>query len=134
MAVMALMASCASMKKTASLDMLNGEWNILKVNGKDITAVQLDNRAFIGFDISAKRVFGCTGCNRMTGALKADAATGTLTFDEKMAMTRMMCRNMELEQQLTEAMGKVTNYQTTKSGLLLKDKNGTVVLELCRHN
>ncbi|MGN0221837.1 MAG: META domain-containing protein [Prevotella sp.] len=134
MAAMALMVSCASVKKTASLDMLNGEWNIVKVNGKDITAVQLDNRAFIGFDVSARRVYGCAGCNRMTGAMQADAATGTLTFDDKMAMTRMMCRNMEVEQQVVEAMTKVTTYQTTKTGLLLKDKEGNIVLELNRHN
>ena len=130
MAAVALMASCASVKKTASLDALNGEWNIVKINGNDITTQQLDNRAFIGFDVAAKRVYGCAGCNRMTGALQADAFTGTLTFDDKMAMTRMMCRNMDVEQQVVEAMSKVATYQTTKTGLLLKDKAGNVVFEL----
>ena len=130
MAAMTLMASCASVKKTASLDAINGEWNIVKINGKDITATPLDSRAFIGFDVAAKRVYGCAGCNRMTGALQADAATGALTFDDKMAMTRMMCHNMDVEQQVVESMSKVATYQTTKSGLQLKDKEGNVVLEL----
>ena len=66
----------------------------------------------------------------MTGALQADAATGALTFDDKMAMTRMMCHNMDVEQQVVEAMSKVATYQTTKNGLQLKDKEGNVVLEL----
>ena len=47
-----------------------------------------------------------------------------------MAMTRMMCRNMDVEQQVVEAMSKVATYQTTKTGLLLKDKAGNVVFEL----
>ena len=42
----------------------------------------------------------------------------------------MMCHNMDVEQQVVEAMSKVATYQTTKNGLQLKDKEGNVVLEL----
>ena len=133
MAAMTVMASCASVKKTASLDAINGEWNIVKINGKDITATPLDSRAFIGFDVAAKRVYGCAGCNRMTGALQADAATGVLTFDDKMAMTRMMCANPqlnELDNTISEMLKEGAQVDLTANQLTLATAKQTLTYKL----
>lgn len=86
----ALLASCATSNKIKSISALAGEWNITEVEGKAISASDSENPPFIGFDTNENRIYGSTGCNRMTGALNANVETGKIDFGA-VASTRMMC-------------------------------------------
>lgn len=49
------MSSCGSTKETASLSSLNGEWNIIEVNGSAIVPAENQELPFIGFDTATDR-------------------------------------------------------------------------------
>ena len=72
-AMTAVLASCSTSGKMASLDSMSGEWTIEKIDG-----ATLDNKGettpFIGFDAKTNKVFGSTSCNRLTGEMTADDA------------------------------------------------------------
>lgn len=105
----ALIVSCNSGKNMLSLSALNGEWNITEVEGQKIAA---DKLPFIGFDVTQKRIYGNSGCNRMMGTFEADSLKpGMLKFGQ-IGSTRMMCPDMKTEQMVLSVMDKVASYQT----------------------
>ncbi len=126
----ALLASCATSNKIKSTSALAGEWNITEVEGKAISASDSENPPFIGFDTNENRIYGSTGCNRMTGALNANVETGKIDFGA-VASTRMMCAKMETEQAVLGALGKVSTFSMKKKGVLeFKDNSGKTVMTL----
>ena len=128
--VAAMAASCCGPKNAASVSALDGEWKITEVEGEPASAIKSENEAYIGFNAKDKLVFGCTGCNRLTGALNADAKTGTIDFSA-MGSTRMMCRDMDMEQKVLGALSKVSKFSMKgKSKLNLADKDGKTVVKL----
>lgn len=132
MAVMAV--SCCGSKDAASVSALDGKWKITEVEGEPASAIKSENEAYIGFNAKDKLVFGCTGCNRLTGALNADSKTGTIDFSA-LGSTRMMCRDMDMEQKVLGALSKVSKFSLRgKSKLNLTDKDGNTVIKLERRN
>lgn len=126
----ALLASCATSNKIKSISALAGEWNITEVEGKAISASDSENPPFIGFDTNENRIYGSTGCNRMTGALNANVETGKIDFGA-VASTQMMCTKMETEQAVLGALGKVSTFSMKKKGVLeFKDNSGKTVMTL----
>lgn len=125
------LASCGTQRKaaatTASLD---GEWKIISVEGQAITPKAGEKEAFIGFDAKENRIYGNTGCNNLVGGLQADAKKGTISFGQT-GSTRMMCADMETEQKVLGAMGKVEKYEITADGKLnFKTAGGETVMTL----
>lgn len=107
---------------------LGGEWTIEKIEGNAIDKAAGDEIPFIGFDEREKRVYGSTGCNSLTGALKAD--NGRIDFGA-LGCTRMMCADMTNERKVLDALQKVKKYQISEAGNLeLTTSAGTVVIEL----
>lgn len=126
----ALLASCATSNKIKSISALAGEWNITEVEGKAISASDSENPPFIGFDTNENRIYGSTGCNRMTGALNANVETGKIDFGT-VASTLIMCAKMETEQAVLGALGKVSTFSMKKKGVLeFKDNSGKTVMTL----
>lgn len=126
----ALLASCATSNKIKSISALAGEWNITEVEGKAISASDSENPPFIGFDTNENRIYGSTGCNRMTGALNANVETGKIDFGT-VASTQIMCAKMETEQAVLGALGKVSTFSMKKKGVLeFKDNSGKTVMTL----
>lgn len=126
----AALVSCTTSQNATSLDSLGGEWNIIKVDGKEIKASDGQEMPFIGFNINEKQVYGYTGCNRLTGALNADPNSGKIDFGNT-GSTRMMCHDMETENLVLGAIGKVKTYKVDKSGkLTLCDESGKAVFEM----
>ncbi|MGN1262744.1 MAG: META domain-containing protein, partial [Prevotella sp.] len=125
----AAMSACSTGQQAQTIDALNGEWNIVKIEGKSLTAIfseDLDT-PFIGFDTATKRVYGSTGCNRLTGALNTDGQAAKLDFS-MMGLTRKMCKDMQLEQQVLSVLEKVKGCSIKKSGtLFFKDADGNIV-------
>ena len=110
------MSSCRSVEKAISLSSINGEWNIIEVNGSKITPGESKSLPFIAFDTATGRVSGNSGCNRMMGSFDVNAKPGSLELTG-MASTRMMCPDMTTENNVLNAFAQVKGYK--KAG---KDK------------
>ena len=76
----------------------------------------------IEFHLTDSRVFGSTGCNRMTGGFEARGKT--ITFGQ-MATTRMACPNMAFEQDFLKAISRKTlNYALDNGKFTLTSDEG----------
>lgn len=123
-----LAASCTTTNKANSAADLNGEWTVEKVNGTTIDKSKAENEVFLGFDAASKRVYGCAGCNRLTGSFEVTADGLDLS---KTGSTRMMCADMTTEDLIIGAMPNIKSFKAGKKGtLLLTDANGKTVMEL----
>lgn len=131
-----LMVSCSSSKKAMNTAILNGEWNIVEVEGNQIAASGQQKTPVIGFDLAQKRIYGNSGCNRMMGTFEADSLNpGKLKFGP-IAGTRMACPDMNVEKNVLAALEKVQAFDVlscAKDGaasckVALNDANGKQVL------
>lgn len=123
---MLFLGSCATQK---SAYQVSGEWNVTGLNGKQITP-EADKTPFLGFDLNEGRVYGFTGCNRLTGAFNAAEFTkGTADFT-KLGCTRMLCHDDKYETEFLSALSKVTASEVEGDKILLKDKDGKVLVTL----
>ncbi len=104
------LSSCGTAKDAVTLSSINGEWNIIEINGAAVVPAPNQDFPFIGFDTSAGKVYGNSGCNRMTGAFDVNAKPGTIDLGT-MASTRRACPDMTLEQNVLSALGKVKKYK-----------------------
>lgn len=104
------MFSCRSSKEVASLSSMNGEWNIVEINGTAVAPTQDKQLPFIGFDTSTGKIYGNSGCNRMMGSFDVNAKAGTIDLS-KMGSTRMMCPDMTTEQNVLGALAQVKGYK-----------------------
>lgn len=122
-------ASCTTTKTTAVSD-INGEWTIEKINGNTINKESAEKEVFLGFDSAKKSIYGCTGCNRLTGVFDVDKNGLDLS---KVGSTRMMCHDMTTETLVLGALQQVKSFKTDKKGtLMLTDEAGKTVIELKR--
>lgn len=124
-AVLSLVA-CRSSKDAVSVNDLDGEWNVVEIQGQ---AVQAESQPFIGFDAQDGRVYGYTGCNRLMGAL-------TLSKPNKielgqMASTLMACPDMETERLMLNALASVKSLKCSGKTLVLygADKEPVMLLQ-----
>lgn len=104
------MSSCGSTKEAASLSSLNGEWNIIEVNGSAIVPAENQELPFIGFDTATGKVYGNSGCNRMMGSMDLNSKPGTIDMS-RLGSTRMACPDMTTEQNVLNALGQVKSYK-----------------------
>lgn len=120
-----VMASCADKK---GFDALNGEWDVVSV-GEMSVPDSVD--AFLGFDVAEQLVYGCTGCNQLTGALPAEVSPEAPLF-AAMGSTRMMCADMTVEDALLPALGEVVDFKVEGDNLYLLDAAGTTTVVLAK--
>lgn len=104
-----ILASCKSPKAAlASFSDLEGEWNIVELNGNALNPA--DTHQFIVFDMNRKSVSGNAGCNRMMGQLEfSDAQKNIIKFPQ-LVTTRMACPDMSGEQELLQTLDKVVRF------------------------
>ena len=127
-AVIAL-CSCSATKTTDAAVDLNGEWDIVTVDGNAVDTTKTEFRPTLGFDTAKDNVFGCAGCNSINGKAKVDAAKQTISFSE-IGTTLMLCANMEYEQQILKALESVKGYKAGKGCVELTNGSGKAVLQL----
>lgn len=106
-----ILSSCRSTKNILPLSSLNGEWYIIELNG--MVVVPAPNQPFpvITFDASSGKVSGNSGCNRISGSFHTDGKAGEIAFGP-LAVTRMACPDMTLEQNVLKTMEKVRKYKS----------------------
>ena len=123
-----MMMSCKSSKQVAAVD-LSGEWNIVAVDGQEVTAAETP---YIGLDMANKSLHGNAGCNRLLGSFELDSIhPGTIRFTQ-VGATRMMCPDMETETKVLAALNKVAGYDETTEGVVLTDADGNTLLTLVK--
>jgi len=124
-------SSCRSAKEVVGPSDLNGEWNIIEINGSAVVPGSGKDFPYIGFDSSTGKIFGNSGCNRMMGAFTTDGKPGEINLGN-IAGTRMMCPDMTMEQNVLNALKNVKGYKkvgTDKIALTNTHKRPVIVLE-----
>ena len=109
------MSSCRSVEKAVPVSSINGEWNIIEVNGSKVAPGESRILPFIAFDTATGRVSGNSGCNRMMGTFDVNAKPGSLELGA-MASTRMMCPDMTTEKNVLSALAQVKGYKKAGKG------------------
>ena len=104
-------------KKTSN-ELVGKKWKLIELNGKSVNTGSLMKEPFLYFNPFDSRVNGNGGCNNLFGEYKVEGLR--LSFS-KMAMTRMACQNMEIEDQLNKVLNTVDNY-TVVDGVLSLNK------------
>lgn len=102
--------SCQSAgKASASLSDLDGEWNVIEMNGKKLDPAQA--KQVIGIEASTKRLFGNAGCNRIMGQVEyTDAHKNIIKFPH-VGTTRMACPDMKGENEFLQTLNKVVRFE-----------------------
>ena len=109
-----------------------GEWDLAEMNGKTIELAEGVTTPFIGFDQDEKRVYGNAGCNSFFGTMITDSTNvDALSFDN-MGSTKMLCANMEIEDEFLMTLGLVNNLEYNAQELLLKDNANNTILRFER--
>lgn len=103
-------ASCASIQNVATLTSLNGEWNIIEINGEVVVPAPGQTFPFIAFNAETGEVYGNAGCNSLTGSINKNAKAGTIDLSALGATSRM-CEDVKTEQKVLQALAKVKKYK-----------------------
>lgn len=109
------LSSCGSTKNAATLSSIDGEWNIIEINGTVVVPAPGQEFPFIGFDTKNGTVYGNSGCNRMTGSFDVNAKPGTISLGA-MGSTRMACPDMTVEQNVLKALNAVRSFGKLAGG------------------
>lgn len=123
------LCSCSATKTTDAAVDLNGEWDIVTVDGNAVDTTKTEFRPTLGFETAKDNVFGCAGCNSINGKAKVDATKQTISFSE-IGTTLMLCAHMEYEQQILKALESVKGYKAGKGCVELINGSGKAVLQL----
>ena len=121
--------SCNSGKKNAA-QVLNGQWNVVAVNGQEV--INKEETPFLELNFEGNKLSGFMGCNRLLGTIEVDSLHPEKISFANVGSTRMMCPDMSLEQQIADAVGKVQTYEVTAQGVNLLDADGIVLFNLAK--
>lgn len=117
--------SCSTSRRVSGL---SGDWSVTTLAGKTVPAG--DNAPFIGFDAHEGRIYGFTGCNRITGTLDAKSFVKGKADFSRLGMTRRYCNDDPYERPFVDALSRVTTSEVTASEILLKDSIGNTLITL----
>lgn len=133
-AVLAGLASCTASKKSVEPTAFQGEWNIVEMNGEDLTFDEV--LPYVSFNVAESRFSGNAGCNMLNGQFELNAKDGKLSFGP-VAATRMYCPDMELETSLIDALESVSGFEASLTennvdSIMLKGEDGHKLLKLMK--
>ena len=121
--------SCSATKTTDAAVDLNGEWDIVTVDGTAVDTTKTESRPILGFDTAKNTIYGCASCNSINGTAHVDAAKKTIKLSQ-VGTTMMLCANMEYEQKILKALESVKGYKAGKGSVELTNGSGKAVLQL----
>ena len=127
-----LFTACATTQKTTSPQAFYGEWDVVSIQGEKI--VPSDKTPYLGFDVKEQRVYGFTGCNRLTGGINAEELSKGVADFSRMGSTRMACFEDKYETKFLSAMGEVAKVKAKGKTLSLCNASGKVVVELVKRD
>lgn len=104
-------------------------WVLEAINGVAIAGEnEKMQRPVLEINVTEMRLSGSDGCNRMTGAIAA--LDGEKLEFGNIAVTRMMCANMEIPDKFNNAISTVRKFKKEGLNLILFNESGTEVLRL----
>lgn len=121
--------SCRTTREAATVSTLNGEWNIVEINGSAVLPTAAQGVPYIGFDAATGRIHGNSGCNRIMGNFDLNAAPGNINLGN-LAGTRMACPDMTTEQNVMNALNLVRGYHKVGNRIALTGSAGRPVIIL----
>lgn len=135
-AVLAGLASCTTSKKSVEPTAFQGEWNIVEMNGEDLSFGEV--LPYVSFNVAESRFSGNAGCNMLNGQFDLNTKDGKISFGP-VAATRMYCPDMELETSLINAIENIFGFEVsltenTVDSILLKGENGQKILKLMKRS
>lgn len=112
-----------------NLDFLNGTWKVTAIDGEKVNIEKMK----LVFDIDENKVHGNTGCNVLNGRLETDLdAPNTFSF-ESMAVTMMMCPEIEYQTAMLVALEDACRAKPIDQNKVeLLDSSGKAVITLER--
>lgn len=114
-------------QKAVSIADLAGEWEIVEVNNQLVSA---EETPFLGFNVAEKQLYGNTGCNSLMGNLETDDNQGDALSFGALGSTKRMCADMATEDAILQALGAVKGFALDGLNLVLKDADGSELMEL----
>ncbi len=125
MGFMSCNSTKSAMKSTTSLD---GTWQLNYISGPRITFDGLypNKKPTINFDLKENRVSGNASCNTYRGRLNVDG--NKISFKEPMAMTRMMCIDIQGETTYMATLEKIDSYSISEDGKILNFIMGDIAM------
>lgn len=115
-----------------SINDINGEWTISKVDGVEIEVA--DKTPFLSFNVADNAVHGNGGCNIINGSFSQEEGNASSLKFGQMISTMMAGPGMETEGKVLEAMNKVASFVVNEDGTLsLLDAGNNEVLLLVRN-
>ncbi|NDW11803.1 META domain-containing protein [Bacteroides sp. 214] len=130
------LTSCGAAKQFITLSALEGEWNIIEINGSKVQPTAGQKAPYISFETTSGKLAGNSGCNRMMGSFDINAQPGSLELSE-IAGTRMLCGDMTLEKNVLNVLKNVKGYKKLDNGnmaLTNASNRPIVVLEMRTNN
>ena len=121
-----MMTSCGSTQKTTSVADLAGEWEIVEVGNKPVSA---EETPFLGFNVNEGQLYGNTGCNSLMATIVMSKNAGELSFDA-VGSTKRMCADMATEDAILQALGVVKKFALEGERLMLNNADGKELMEL----
>ena len=111
--------------KTASLD---GTWELNYITGPRIAFNGLfpNKKPTIVFDLKENRVSGNASCNSYSGKLNVDG--NKISFKDPIAMTKMMCMDIQGEDVYMSTLEKIDSYSISKDGKTLNFIMGDIAM------
>lgn len=112
-----------------NFDFLDGAWKVTEINDEP---VKINNMKLV-FDVDEHKIHGNTGCNVMNGDFFTDRDTPNSISFEGIAVTMMLCPQMEYQTALLVALEEAEKAKpVNKDQVWLLDSNGKKVLTLTR--
>ena len=105
------------LKNMADYQLENKKWILTELMGKEFTAAEGNNEAFLYFDRELGRISGNNSCNNIMG--NYDLMEGNRVSFGMMASTMMACPDMETSDLFNEVLGRADNYTISDSILSL---------------
>lgn len=116
--------------KTVTIAVLDGRWEILKVNGEDVPVpTEIQKSPFIEFNLAEKRIHGNTGCNVMNGSYSQKEGQGNSMIPGQLMSTMMACPDMTTERKVLDALQQVVSFEkVSRNEVALCNANGRQVI------
>jgi len=117
--------SCGARGVTHALE--GTRWVLTRLQGKPVRLAPQQRELMIGFDRTAHRVSGYSGCNQFSSSYERGPDGSGKLLMGPVAGTRMACVGPDLETPFLEALGRVQGSRITGQHLELLDAGGAVV-------
>lgn len=112
-----------------NINFLNGTWRVVTINGEPIN----NDKMKLVFDIDEHKIHGNTGCNVLNGNLETDMDAPNTFSIESLAVTRMLCPQMEHQTIMLVALERACRAKPLdKNRVALLNSDGETVITLER--